>query len=95
MKPLKYRGVQETQALLHDRKVEVVLSIQNFCKDYLTILTLVVLVTSFALVANDSVLRDCSTWLNAGLKVHIIAVLAFPPSEDCNIRVSFDSLYGI
>lgn len=55
----------------------------------------VVLVTSFALVANARVLRDCSTWLWAGLIVQIIAVLAFPPNECCRILVSFESLYGI
>ena len=27
--------------------------------------------------------------------VQIIAVRAFPPSEDCNIRVSLESLYGM
>lgn len=57
--------------------------------------TRAVLVTSFALVANESVFRVCSTWLKAGLMVHIIAVRAFPPSEGCNIRVSFESLYGM
>lgn len=60
-----------------------------------TIFTRAVLTTSFALVANDSVFLVCSTWLKDGLTVHIIAVRAFPPSEDCNIRVSFESLYGM
>jgi len=27
--------------------------------------------------------------------VHIIAVRAFPPSEDCKIRVNFESRYGM
>lgn len=56
--------------------------------------TCALLVTSFALVANESVFLVCSTWLKAGLMVHIIAVRAFPPSDDCKIRVSFESLYG-
>jgi hypothetical protein len=54
----------------------------------------VVFVTSFALVANARVLRDCSTWLWAGLMVQMIAVLAFPPNECCKILVSLESLYG-
>ena len=58
----------------------------------LTIFTWALFVTSFALVANERVFRDCSTWLKAGLIVHIIAVRAFPPSEGCNILVSFESL---
>lgn len=57
-----------------------------------TMFTWALFVTSFALVANESVFLVCSTWLKAGLMVHIIAVRAFPPSEDCNIRVSFESL---
>jgi len=52
-------------------------------------------VTSFAQVAKKRVLRDCSTWLSAGLMVQIMAVLAFPPRESCNIRVNFESLYGM
>lgn len=52
-------------------------------------------ITSLALVANERVFLDCSTWLKAGLMVHIIAVRAFPPSEGCNMRVSFESLYGM
>jgi hypothetical protein len=54
----------------------------------------VVFVTSFALVANARVLRDCSTWLWAGLMVQMIAVLAFPPNQCCKILASLKSLYG-
>lgn len=57
-----------------------------------TMFTWALFVTSFALVANERVFRDCSTWLKAGLIVHMIAVRAFPPSEVCNILVSFESL---
>lgn len=53
--------------------------------------TWAVYVTSFALVANKRVFLDCSTWLKAGLIVQIIAVRAFPPSDVCNILVSFES----
>lgn len=60
-----------------------------------TMFIFAVLVTSLALVANESVFLVCSTWLKAGLMVHIMAVRAFPPSEDCSIRVSFESLYGM
>jgi hypothetical protein len=60
-----------------------------------TMLMWAVLVTSLARVAKESVLRDCSTWLWAGLIVQIMAVLALPPSECCKIRVSFESLYGM
>lgn len=59
---------------------------------FLTMLTWAVFVTSLAQVAKCRVFRDCSTWLCAGLMVHIIAVLAFPPRESCRIRVSFESL---
>lgn len=57
--------------------------------------TWALLVTSFALVAKERVFLVCSTWLKAGLMVHKIAVRAFPPSEFCSIRVSFESLYGM
>ena len=57
--------------------------------------TWALLVTSFALVAKERVFLVCSTWLKAGLMVHMIAVRAFPPSEFCSMRVSFESLYGM
>lgn len=58
-------------------------------------LTWALFVTSFARVAKKRVFLDCSTWLEAGLKVHIIAVRALPPSECCSMRVNLESLYGI
>jgi hypothetical protein len=57
-----------------------------------TMFTWALFVTSFARVAKKRVFRDCSTWLSAGLRVHMMAVRAFPPSECCNMRVSFESL---
>lgn len=57
-----------------------------------TMFTWALFVTSFARVAKYRVFRDCSTWLIAGLKVHMMAVRAFPPSECCNMRVSLESL---
>lgn len=60
-----------------------------------TTLTCALVVTSLAQLANKSVFLDCSTWLRAGLMVQMMAVLALPPKEDCNIRVSFESLKGI
>ena len=61
----------------------------------LTIFTFAVFVTSFAQVAKNRVFLDCSTCVRAGLIVHMIAVLAFPPKESCKIRVSFESLQGM
>lgn len=60
-----------------------------------TTLTCALVVTSLAQLAKRSVFLDCSTWIRAGLMVQMMAVLAFPPKEDCNIRVSFESLKGI
>ena len=60
----------------------------------MTTLTCALVATSLAQQANRRVFLDCSTWLLAGLMVQIMAVLAFPPREDCNIRVSLESLYG-
>lgn len=60
-----------------------------------TMLTFALVATSFALVANDKVFLDCSIWLRAGLIVQMMAVLALPPKDDCSIRVSFESLYGM
>lgn len=54
-------------------------------------LTWALFVTSFARVAKKRVFRDCSKWLKAGLKVHMMAVRAFPPRECCNMRVNFES----
>ncbi|KAG0572393.1 hypothetical protein KC19_VG091300 [Ceratodon purpureus] len=54
----------------------------------------VVTVTSFALVAKARVLRDCTTWLWAGLVVQITAVIAFPLNECCKNLVHLESLYG-
>jgi hypothetical protein len=48
--------------------------------------------TFFAQFANKSVFLDCSMWQCAGLIVQMMAVLALPPKEDCNMRVSFESL---
>lgn len=39
------------------------------------------------------VLIDSS--IAAGVIVHSMEVFAFPPSDDCNIRVSFESRNGI
>jgi hypothetical protein len=61
----------------------------------MTTLTWAFVTTSFAQLANNNVFLDCSVWLRAGLIVQIIAVLALPPREGCNIRVSFESRYGI
>lgn len=60
-----------------------------------TMLTWALFVTSFARVAKKRVFLDWSTWLEAGLRVHMIAVRALPPNECCNMRVSLESLYGI
>lgn len=49
-------------------------------------------VTSFAQHANKRVFFVSSTWLLAGLRVQMIAVLALPPKHGCRIRVSFESL---
>jgi hypothetical protein len=46
-------------------------------------------------VAKNNVFLDCSTCVRAGLMVHMMAVLAFPPKESCKIRVSFESRYGM
>ena len=58
----------------------------------ITTLTCAFVTTSFAQVANRRVFLDCSIWVWAGLIVQIMVVLALPPREDCNIRVSFESL---
>jgi len=61
----------------------------------ITTLTLALVVTSLAQLANKRVFLVCSTWLLAGLMVQMIAVLALPANEDCSMRVSFESLKGI
>ncbi|KAJ0668480.1 hypothetical protein HanPI659440_Chr17g0689841 [Helianthus annuus] len=40
-----------------------------------------------ARVAKKRVFLDCSTWLEAGLRVQIMAVRALPPNECCSIRL--------
>lgn len=60
-----------------------------------TTFTWALVTTSLAQLAKKSVFLDCSTWIWAGLMVHMMAVLALPPKEDCNIRVNFESLNGI
>lgn len=60
----------------------------------ITTLTCALVLTCLAQLAKRRVFLDCSTWLCAGLMVQIMAVLAFPPREFCNIRVSFESLNG-
>lgn len=57
----------------------------------ITTLTCAFVLTSFAQVANKRVFLDCSTWLRAGLKVQMIAVLALPPKDGWSIRVSLES----
>jgi hypothetical protein len=58
----------------------------------ITRLTRALVTTSLAQLAKSSVLRVCSTWVCAGLIVHIMAVLAFPPSAGWSILVSLESL---
>lgn len=51
--------------------------------------------TALARLANLSVLTVSSTKSEAGVATQIMEVLAFPPKEPCNIRVSLESRYGI
>ena len=73
----------------------------SFCKcltsalSDMTTLTWAFVTTSFAQLPNNRVFLDCSIWLVAGLSVQMMAVLALPPKDGCNMRVSFESLYGI
>lgn len=58
----------------------------------ITTLTCALVVTCFAQQAKRRVFLVCSTWLRAGLKVQIMAVLELPPKEGCSMRVNLESL---
>ncbi len=49
----------------------------------------------FALLANFKVDKDSTMASIAGEIMAIIVVLQFPPNESSNIRVSFESRYGM
>ncbi|KAK6922531.1 Glycoside hydrolase, family 19, catalytic [Dillenia turbinata] len=41
---------------------------------------------SFPQLADKSMFLNCLTWLHAGLSIQMMAVLAFPPNDDCNMQ---------